>query len=33
VGRATTQSMVAASVLILVADFFLGKIFVSQIVS
>ena len=33
VGRATTQSMVAASVLILVADFFLGKIFVSQVVS
>jgi phospholipid/cholesterol/gamma-HCH transport system permease protein len=31
VGRATTQSMVAASVLILVVDFFLGKIFVSQV--
>jgi ABC-type transporter Mla maintaining outer membrane lipid asymmetry permease subunit MlaE len=30
VGRATTQSMVAASVLILILDFFLGKIFVSQ---
>jgi phospholipid/cholesterol/gamma-HCH transport system permease protein len=33
VGRATTQSMVAASVLILILDFFLGKIFVSQGVS
>ena len=33
VGRATTQSMVAASVLILILDFFLGKIFVSQAVS
>ena len=33
VGRATTQSMVTASVLILVVDFFLGKIFVSQGVS
>jgi phospholipid/cholesterol/gamma-HCH transport system permease protein len=30
VGRATTQSMVAASVLILILDFFLGKIFVGQ---
>jgi phospholipid/cholesterol/gamma-HCH transport system permease protein len=30
VGRATTQSMVAASVLILILDFFVGKIFVSQ---
>jgi phospholipid/cholesterol/gamma-HCH transport system permease protein len=33
VGRATTQSMVAASVLILILDFFLGKIFVSQVLS
>ncbi|MGA2132340.1 MAG: ABC transporter permease [Bryobacteraceae bacterium] len=33
VGRATTQSMVSASVLILVVDFFLGKIFVSQSLS
>ena len=33
VGRATTQAMVAASVLILVFDFFLGKIFVSQSIS
>jgi phospholipid/cholesterol/gamma-HCH transport system permease protein len=31
VGRATTQSMVAASVLILILDFFVGKIFVSQV--
>ena len=30
VGRSTTQSMVAASVLILILDFFLGKIFVGQ---
>src|SRR5262249_19071997 len=30
VGRSSPQSMVAASVLILVVDFFLGKIFVSQ---
>jgi phospholipid/cholesterol/gamma-HCH transport system permease protein len=30
VGRATTQSMVAASVLILILDFFVGKIFVGQ---
>jgi phospholipid/cholesterol/gamma-HCH transport system permease protein len=33
VGRSTTQSMVAASVLILVFDFFLGKIFVGSIAS
>ncbi len=33
VGRATTQAMVAASVLILVVDFFFSKIFVSQAVS
>jgi len=30
VGRATTQAMVWASVLIFILDFFLGKIFVSS---
>jgi phospholipid/cholesterol/gamma-HCH transport system permease protein len=33
VGRATTQAMVAASVLIVALSFFIGKIFVSQTVS
>ena len=33
VGRATTQAMVAASVLILALNFFISKIFVSQAVS
>jgi phospholipid/cholesterol/gamma-HCH transport system permease protein len=32
VGRATTQAVVAASVLILLLDFFFSKIFVSQAV-
>ena len=33
VGRATTQAVVVASVLILLIDFFLSKIFVSQVAS